>query len=168
MRSSLLFMGIFVAIFMIWAGLRGDGTLSAGLRASWTNGLQFLPVLLMAFLLMGMIEALTPKNFVQQWLAEGAGVRGIFVGWIAGILTPAGSIIGMPIAAGLYKAGASTAVLVTYLTSLATLSMIRIPLEIGFYGWKLMLLRVASNLFLPLIAGFTVYGISRLITPSGS
>ena len=59
----------------------------------------------------------------------------------------------MPLAASLMRAGVGAGVLVTYLTSLATLSIIRVPLEIGFYGWRLMVLRVVASLFLPLIAG---------------
>lgn len=69
------------------------------------------------------------------------------------VLTPGGSIIGLPIAAVLYKTGVGLGALMTYLTSLATLSRLRIPLEIGFYGWRLTGVRIAVSLILPLIAG---------------
>ena len=68
-------------------------------------------------------------------------------------MTPGGSIVGLPLIAGLYKTGVGTAVLMIYATSLATLSILRIPIEAGFYGWKLTMLRVGVSLLLPLIAG---------------
>lgn len=74
---------------------------------------------------------------------------------------PDGSIIGMPLVAALAKAGVGPGVLVTYLVSLATLSIMRAPLEVGFYGWRLTLLRIAACLVIPFVAG----GIARLLGP---
>ena len=52
-------------------------------------------------------------------------------------------------------------VLMTYATSFATLSILRVPLEVGFYGWRLTLIRIAVSLVLPLLAG----GLTRLLLP---
>ena len=77
--------------------------------------------------------------------------------WIAGIVTPIAGVFGMPLVAALYKAGAGLPVIMTYLTSLATLSLIKVPVEVGFYGWKLTLLRFAVSLVLPLVAGLLTH-----------
>lgn len=65
----------------------------------------------------------------------------------------------MPLVAVLHKAGAGLAVIMTFLTSLATLSILKLPIEIGFYGWRLTILRFAVSLTLPLIAGFLTHAI---------
>jgi len=70
----------------------------------------------------------------------------------------------MPLAAGLLRAGAGPSVIITYLTSLATLSVIRVPLEIGFYGWRLMVVRVLASVILPFAAGL----VAHCGTPHGS
>lgn len=136
------------------------GLLVAGLRAAGTQSISFLPVLVIAFVIMGFMEVLLPRDVVQTWLSDASGWRGLLIAWLAGVLTPAGSIIGMPMAAGLWRAGVGASVLITYLTSLATLSLLRVPMEVGFYGWSLTGLRVAASLILPLIAGL----LTRLVT----
>lgn len=126
-------------------------------KASGTAGLQFLPILILAIAMMGFVEVLLPDDVVEKWLSEAAGWRGIGVAWLAGIVTPAGSLVGLPIAAGIAKAGAGAGVVVTYMVSFATLSLVRIPLELGIVGPKLTALRVLSCLFLPLLAGAIVH-----------
>ena len=153
---------IFIALLaLVW---RKDG--AAGLqhaaRASGETGLKFIPILVLAILVMGAVEVLLEKEMVDRWLSDASGWRGLVTAWIAGALTPGGSIMGLPIAAGLHKAGAAPAVLITYLVSLATLSMVRIPIELGILGPRLTALRVASSLVLPLIAGSIVRALGFL------
>lgn len=155
MKWALALMVLMTAALIGAAAYKGDGALQQGFREAGTQGIKILPVLVLAFLMMGFIDVLLPREVVQKWLTDAAGWKGLTIGWLAGILTPGGSIIGMPLAAGLMKAGVSPAVLVTYLTSLALLSSIRMPLEIGFYGWRLMVIRVLASLILPFVAGLT-------------
>jgi len=140
---------------------RGDGALGRAFSISGRTGAQFLPILLLAIFMMGAVQELLPKSLVENWLSDAAGGRGIFVAWIAGILTPAGSLVGLPLVAGLMKAGVSAAVLVTYMVSLATLSIVRLPMEIGLVGFKLTMIRVAACIFLPPLA----VGLVRLARP---
>jgi uncharacterized membrane protein YraQ (UPF0718 family) len=144
---------------MVVAAVKGE--LGAGLRSAGLQGFRFLPVLVMVFLIMGLVEVILPQGMVERWLSDAAGWRGLAVAWLAGTLTPGGPVISMPLAAGLLRAGVSASVLVTYLTSVATLAVIRVPMELGFYGWRLAVLRVLASLILPLIAGV----ITRWLTP---
>ncbi len=161
MKSTLLGLAVVVVVLAGLALNRGDGTLTRGVTTAGSQFLQFIPILAIAFLLMGLVDALLPPDMVERWLTDASGWKGLGIAWLAGVLTPGGSIIGMPLAAGLAKAGVGAGVLVTYLTSLAVLSMLRVPLEIGFYGWRLMLLRVLASLVLPIGAGV----IARLLAP---
>ncbi|MCB9755132.1 MAG: permease [Myxococcales bacterium] len=158
MRSAAIVLAVLVAALYGALVYRGQGEALVALRASGKLGLSFVPVLALAILLMGAVEALLPGEVIERWLSDAAGWRGILIGWVAGILTPAGSLIGLPLAGGLYKAGVSPAVLVTFLTSLATLSLVKLPIEIGLLGLRLALVRFAACLVLPLAAG----GVTRL------
>jgi uncharacterized membrane protein YraQ (UPF0718 family) len=155
MKWALVLMILMTVGLIAIAGYKGDGSLQQGFKAAGTQGLKILPILVLAFLMMGFIDVLLPREVVQTWLTDASGWKGLAIAWLAGILTPGGSIIGMPLAAGLMKAGVSPSVLVTYLTSLALLSSIRFPLEVGFYGWRLMLIRVLASAILPFVAGLT-------------
>ncbi len=153
MKATAIGMFGFLVILMGIALWQGGGTFKAGLTTSARQLLSFFPVLVVAIMLAGFAQELLPQGFVEKWLSDSSGWRGIGIAWGAGIITPGGSIVGLPIIAGLYKTGVGTAVLMTYATSLATLSILRIPIEAGFYGWKLTMLRVGVSLVLPLIAG---------------
>ncbi len=153
MKWTIIAMVVLTLGLIGFAASKGEGLVEQGFRTAGTTGLKFVPILLVAFVIMGFVDVLLPRDLVERWLSDAAGWRGLGVAWLAGVLTPAGSITGLPLAAALLKAGVGAGVLVTYLTSMATLSILRVPLEIGFYGWRLMALRVAVSLVLPFVAG---------------
>lgn len=151
MKWALIVMAGFLAVLVAVVAWRGQLTEAA--RASWTQAGQFLPVLLLAMLVIGCTEVLLSRELVERWLSDASGWQGIAIGWGAGILTPGGSLVGLPIVAGLQRAGVGVPVMVTYLVSLATLSVIRIPLEVGLIGGRLATIRFVTCLFLPPLAG---------------
>lgn len=148
---------------MVLALLQGTATFAQAWRASFGQLLKFLPILVIATLVAGFTETLIPEGVIKTWLSDASGWRGIALAWFAGVITPGGSIIGLPLIAALYKSGVGLSVLMTYSTSLATLSLLRIPLEVGFYGWHLTGVRVLVSLILPLIAGVLTQLLVRLL-----
>lgn len=163
MKTTIFGMFSVLLILLGIAVWQGNDVLKAGFSLSIRQLFYFLPILVFAMLIAGYTETLLPKGFVENWLQDSSGWRGIVIAWGAGIITPGGSIVGLPIIASLYKSGIGTAVLMTYATSLATLSILRIPLETGFYGWKLTALRFGVSLILPFIAGGLTLVVTNLI-----
>ena len=153
MKTTAIALFLTLAALMSLALWQGTETFVLGWRTSLQQLLRFLPILVIAMLIAGFTETLLPQNLVERWLSDSSGWRGIGLAWLAGVLTPGGSIIGLPIIATLYKAGVGVSVLMTYATSFATLSILRVPLEVGFYGWRLTGVRVVVSLVLPIIAG---------------
>ena len=162
MKWTLLVLALMLGGLALLAWTRGE--FAAGLRTAGTMGLKFAPILVIAFALMGFIEVLLPERLVEDWLSDSSGWRGLGIAWLAGVLTPAGSVTGLPVAASLHSAGVGPAILVTYLTSMATLSLIRVPLEVGFYGWSLTGMRVLACLILPFIAGLITRAVAPLLS----
>lgn len=156
-------MGLVLVALILLAAIMGNGSLRSGFTTSSRQLMGFLPVIIIAILIAGFTEVLLPKGFVERWLSDSSGWRGLAVAWAAGIITPGGSIVGMPIIAGLYKSGVGLAALMTYATSLATLSILRIPLEAGFYGWRVTMIRVGVSIILPFVAGGTTLFVVRLL-----
>lgn len=153
MKFPILVLAALLIMVAAYAWSQGPEVFFSAWENSGTQLLHFAPVMIIAVLLAGFVEAVMPKEFIEQWLSDASGWRGILLAWIAGIVTPIAGIFGMPLVAALYKAGAGLAVIMTFLTSLATLSLIKVPIEIGFYGWKLTAIRFGVSLFLPLLAG---------------
>ena len=160
MKAALL---LLAGTLLVLCGLAAaQGVFVDGLQRAGKTFLALTPILVVAFLLAGMAEALLPPGFVERWLSDAAGPRGYLLAWLAGALTPAGGLIGMPLAAGLLKAGAGVGVLVTYLTSMALLPLLRVPMEIGIYGGRLAALRIVASCLLPFAAGYTAQALVRL------
>lgn len=139
----------------------GYGDLRAWLTDVTATAGALFSVLVIAMLFAGFTEILLPEGFVERWLSDSSDWRGLGLARLAGIITPDGSIIELPLIAVLYKSGVGISVLMTYATSLATLSIMRVPLEVGFYGWRLSGVRVAVSLVPPLIAGM----LTQLLLP---
>lgn len=139
----------------------GSSLVWAGVRAGGKGALALLPLLVVVFVMSGFVEVLLSRELVAKWLSSDAGVRGVLVAWLAGILTPGGGPIGLPLAASLSRAGAGTSVIVTYLTSMSLLSFIRVPMEAGVCGAKLTAIRYGSSLVLPLVAALFAAVLSR-------
>lgn len=153
MKATIIAMAGALLLVIALTMFKGSDVFWDGVSTSTRQLVKFAPILIVAIFLAGFVETLLPKELVQQWLSDSSGWKGIGLAWLGGILTPGGSIVGLPIIAGLHRAGVGNAVLMTYATSLATLSLLRVPLEAGFYGWRLTGLRVAVSLILPFIAG---------------
>jgi uncharacterized membrane protein YraQ (UPF0718 family) len=156
---------IFAGLLLVTFGLAlSKGVALDGLKSASSAGMKLLPLLALAILLTGFVDVLLPQDFVAKWLSDEAGSRGFLIAWAAGALTPSGGILGMPLAATLMQAGAGTGVLVTYLTSMAVLPVLRIPMELSIYGGKLAALRILASLLLPFIAGVLAQSLARLAT----
>lgn len=161
MKVAMISMAAMLAVLVAIVAWRGQ--LGEAARASGSQLGQFGPMLVLALLLVGCSEVLLSRELVERWLSDAAGLRGIAIAWVAGIITPGGGPIGLPIVAGLHRVGVAPAVLVTYLVSISTLSLIRIPMEVGLIGGRLAMLRVAACLLLPPLAGLLTRWLAPLL-----
>ncbi|MBI4829233.1 MAG: permease [Nitrospinae bacterium] len=153
---TLLF-GLAAAAMVAYGYVKGGGQGALGIKLAATNLGRVLPLLIFAFIIAGMVQALVPQDLIAHWVGEGSGWRGIMVGTVAGAMTPAGPFVSFPIAAALLKAGACVGPLVAFLTAWMLLSVSRIPIELGILGWKLTLIRVACCFFVPPVAGWLAW-----------
>ena len=132
---------------------RGREEHLAGLKSGMGLALQVLPMLICAFVVAGMVEVLLPKEALARWIGSESGMRGVFLGTVAGAVCPGGPYISLPIVAGFIKAGASTATAVAFLTSWSLWAVARMPFDISILGWRFTLVRLACVGTLPVVAG---------------
>lgn len=122
-----------------------------------------VPMIALAVVIASSIEVLVSPARIASWLGDGSGFRGVVTAWIAGILTPGGGPIGLPIAGALAKRGASMPAVLAYLTSMSLLSLIRMPMEWGILGSRVTLTRWAATALLPLLVGAGALGVQKLV-----
>jgi uncharacterized membrane protein YraQ (UPF0718 family) len=148
-----IFMGI-IALVLLYIGYRqGEGQHITGLRSALNMTIDILPLLIFAFIVAGMAQILIPKEMLSKWVGAESGMRGILIGTVAGGFTPGGPFVSLPIAAGLFRSGASMGTMVAFLTGWSLWGINRLPMEVGILGWKLTMVRLASTFFFPPIAG---------------
>jgi len=159
-RITLVMFGLLVIAIVI-AYFKGDNAHVEGLKIGGKMIVRMAPLLIIAFLMAGFIETLIPREFIGKWMGADSGWKGLFVATLAGGLTPGGPYVCFPIIAGLWKGGAAIGPLVAFLTGWSLLAVGRLPYEIGIIGTKFALVRIASTIIFPPIAGWiaqTVFG----------
>ena len=132
---------------------KGGGQHISGLRSAFTMTIEILPLLVFALIIAGMIQTLLSQEIVEKWVGAESGMRGILIGSVAGGLCPGGPFVSLPVAAGLFRSGASIGTMVAFITGWSTWAVIRLPMEVGILGWKLTLIRIVSTVLFPPIAG---------------
>ena len=148
-----IIMGVLAVTLLLIGYFKGEGGHIIGLKASLRLLVEILPLLFLAFIVAGMVPVLLPKELLSKWVGAEAGLRGIFIGTIAGGFAPGGPFVSLPIAAGLLHSGAGIGTMVAFLTGWSLWAVSRIPMEVGILGWKVALIRLACTFFFPPIAG---------------
>jgi len=153
MWITTVIMAVLAIIFLLIGYSRGEGQHIQGLKSAWDMTIRVLPLLVFALILAGMVQVLLPHELLSKWIGEESGIRGIFIGTLAGGFTPGGPYVSLPLVAGLLHAGAGVGTMVAFLTGWSLLAISRLPLEIGILGWRFALVRLTCTFFFPPIAG---------------
>ena len=162
---TLIMAVIAIGMFVI-ATMRGDGAHVAGLKSALKMLLEILPMLIFAFIIGGLVQALLPKDLLSKWVGTESGFRGILIGTLAGSLTPGGPYVSFPIAATLLKSGAGIGTMVAFITSWSLWAVARLPMEIGILGWRFAVVRLISVIIFPPVAGIIASMVGKVIHQS--
>jgi uncharacterized membrane protein YraQ (UPF0718 family) len=152
-----IMMAALAAILLIVGYYKGQGQHVTGLKSTLNMTVQILPLLIFAFVVAGMVQVLLPQELISKWIGAESGLRGIFIGTIAGAFAPGGPYVSLPVAAGLLRTGAGVGTMVAFLTGWSLWAVSRLPMEVGILGWKFTLIRLASTFFFPPIAGLIAH-----------
>jgi uncharacterized membrane protein YraQ (UPF0718 family) len=145
------------AVFAVVAYFKDPGLPLIGAR----NGLKLLwfilPRLVPALILAGLLQVLVPQEVVARYFGREGGFRAIVVASLAGVLTPGGPMVSVPLLVALANSGAALPSLVAYITSWSLFGVQRIiAWEAPLMGWHFVAVRAASTFFLPVLAGWLV------------
>ncbi len=156
--------GVLVALGGIAFGRGGMPLLSESLMNGVRLFLRFGAVIFLSFLAAGLAETLMPKAWISTAFGEESGWRGLIVATLAGLLTPAGPYISMPLAAGMLRSGAAPATIVAFLSAWGLLAIHRlIAWEIPILGASFAITRWVLCLVLPILAG----ALARIVFRAG-
>src|SRR5574342_1391048 len=116
-----------------------------------------LPRLIPALILAGMLQVLIPQETVARYFGRQSGAAAILMASLAGVLTPGGPMVSVPLLVVLANSGMALGPLVAYMTSWSLFGMQRIiAWEAPFMGWHFVIARVVPSLAFPVLAGWLV------------
>ncbi len=153
MTTATLTLWIIALALLGYARSRGDDSLKTGLQMAASTARRNALLLLVAFLIVGYVEVLSPTELVQTWIGPGSGWRGLALAEVVGMLLPGGPYVVFPLIAAFYAAGAGAGPAVAMITSWATQALLTISFELPFMGWRFAAIRWGLGLGIPLLAG---------------
>ena len=111
------------------------------------NGLALLwfidPRLVPALILAGMLQVLIPQETVARYFGRQSGIAAIGIASLAGVITPGGPMVSVPLLVVLANSGMALGPLVAYMTSWSLFGVQRIiAWEAPLMGWHFVAVRV--------------------------
>jgi len=127
---------------------------SAALREGGQGFLRILPLITCGLLAAGFLAELVPDHLATTRLGPSSGIEGHLVATAIGAILPGGPFVSFPVALAFVKAGAGAAQMVTMIAAWSVLGVHRILVwEWPTLGGRFVMLRLASGVFLPPLAG---------------
>ena len=125
------------------------------------NGLSLLwfvlPRMVPALILAGLMQVLVPQALVAQYFGRQSGTRALVIAAAAGMMTPGGPMVSVPLLVAAANSGAAMPPLVSYMTAWSLFGLQRIiSWEAPLMGWRFVIVRVVPSLAFPVVAGWLV------------
>lgn len=143
---TLMAVGLFVAAFR-------KGKHQEGLRSAFVMFRNVLPMLLLAFAMVGFINLLIPASLLQDWLGADSGWKGLVMGTAIGGLVQGGPFAFFPFFDAVFRNNVSTGTAIAMITAWGMVNVGHLPYEFTFLGPRFVALKYSIYLFLPAIAG---------------
>lgn len=120
------------------------------------------PKILCGFFVAASVPVLIPRQTLAEWVGKDSGGRGLLVATVAGALVPGGPMMIFPLAASFRVAGASAAVLISFVTAWSLYGVNRTVIwEMSFLPFDFVLLRVLICLPMPFLTGWIAARVLR-------
>jgi len=153
MNSATLILWCIAGVLFLFSWRAGSGTIQRGFELAWKTTRNNALLLIMAFMIVGFVNVLSPEELITAWIGPNSGWRGIMTSEFLGMLLPGGPYVVFPIIDILYQAGAGLASVITLITSWSTLSLLTVSFELPFMGWRFTSIRWGLGLFIPALTG---------------
>lgn len=153
MTTAVIVLWLIALGLSFFAWRKRDGTLNAGIEKGWITLKNNILILLIAFLIVGFVEVLSPQNLIEQYLGPESGWNGLLLAEVIGMLMPGGPYAVFPIVGVIYAGGAGLGPMVTLISSYSLLALLTITFELPFMGWRFTAVRWGIATLVPILAG---------------
>ena len=154
---SFLVLFSLAVFFAVVAYLKDPSLPYVGARNGFSLLWFILPRLVPALLLAGMLQVVIPQESVARYFGQRSGMGAIVMASAAGVITPGGPMVSVPLLVVLANSGMALGPLVAYMTAWSLFGMQRIiAWEAPLMGWHFVAVRTVSSLAFTILAGWLV------------
>ena len=115
--------------------------------------INVLPLLILAFIIVGFIDLLIPKTLLQTWLGPGSGWKGLIIGPAVGALVQGGPYAFFPLFDAVFRDVVSTGTAVAMITAWGMINIGHLPYELTFLGPRFVILKYCLYIAVPSLVG---------------
>lgn len=163
MTVATVVLWIIAVILGFFAWRRKDGSLNEAFDLGWKTLKRNALIMLLAFLIVGFVNVLSPQNLIEKFLGPDSGWQGLLLAEVLGMILPGGPYAVFPLIGVIYASGAGLGPVVTLITSWSMLALLSVTFELPFMGWRFTAVRWGLGLAAPLAAGVLAMMFSALI-----
>ncbi len=145
-----------MAIVLFYVAYR-QGRIIEGLKEAKNMFINVLPILIIAFIIVGFLGLLLPEEALQSWLGEGAGWKGLVIGPAVGALVVGGPFVFFPLFDALFRGSVTIGTAVAMITAWGMINVGHIPFELTFLGPRFVALKISLYIAVPTLAGLLAY-----------
>ena len=115
-----------------------------------------LPIMLAFIGLIGLLLGLVSPEIIVRYLGQEAGWGATLTAFVLGVVLYIASLVSIPLAASLLRAGASMTTVAAFITGLLMVNTLTLPLEIKHLGKKMALSRNLLNLLFAFVIAIVI------------
>lgn len=151
-----------VAAILLGVSFAKDRNKTAqSLKRAWSMFINVLPQFIAILLLAGLLLAIVTPAVIQAVIGMESGFAGILTASLLGSVTLVPALIAFPIAAELIGNGAGITQIAVFISTLTTVGIVTLPIEIKYLGRKTAVLR---TILAYLFAFITAYITGAILT----
>ncbi|MCI0474837.1 MAG: permease [Anaerolineales bacterium] len=151
--SSVFTLSLYGVVFgaLAWLALRDRAQARRAIQVAFKSFFSMLPIMLTVIGLIGLLLGLVPPDWISRYLGGASSIWATLGALALGAVLYIASIVSVPLAGSLLRAGASVTTIAAFLTGLMMVGTLTLPLEIKYLGKPMALTRNALSLVFALI-----------------
>lgn len=133
---------------------KDKGKTIEALRLALRSLVGLLPSAISVAALVGIIVGLIPSEVISRYLGSGSGWKGTLLAAVVGAVTLIPSLVSLPLAASILRAGATVMTVAAFITTLTMVGFVTAPLETRELGKRFTFFRNTLGFLFALIIAF--------------
>jgi len=136
-----IIINLIAIIWLIFSFIKSKSKTKESLRIALKTFIKLLPTIIIIIIFIGFLLGFLPPEIITKVVGEQTGILGALITAVIGSILFIPALISFPLAASLFKGGASLMSVVAFITTLTMVGIATLPLEIKELGKKMAILR---------------------------